>query len=403
MLHKAKSNPLTQLALVGLLLVTILGGSCKKENITPVVSNRDYDTSLGIEQAPASLGSVYVNNFDAYTKVIAPNGGAIHIVAQTQVTNEQIVRCRNILVYYLTDLPGSVYGADKSAVANKMADNNAVLTLKNGRDDGANNVDAPGQSLFEEEIQLEGHTWYMNQDFNNHRDAAFEEILHFVHDNGIGVDGPNSLPGALPAFQAEIRAAQQNALNNSLWGLGAAGWINELSNENSLSQEYLAAVIDVFYGLWGADNENTDTGMGGLYVAKTRSDISTEDPMGSALMEDKFFHSYLTYNARIDANLNGNFSLRFDNAKPYTHHSRYLKDITLLGNNDNSVTVNELDNDITGNAGNNTIIFSGASTEYAIDTNSERTIVTDNIANRDGMNRLSMVEQLQFSDQTIEL
>ena len=30
-----------------------------------------------------------------------------------------------------------------------------------------------------------------------------------------------------------------------------ASWVAELTQENSLSQEYLAAVIDAYYGLWG--------------------------------------------------------------------------------------------------------------------------------------------------------
>ncbi len=245
---------------------------------------------------------------------------------------------------------------------------------------------------------VQGHSWYMNQNYT-HRDAAFEEILHFVHDNGIGVDGANTMPGALPKYQAEIRKAQQNALNNKLWGIGTeASQIKEWADENSLTQEYLASVVDSYYGLWGAWKESNTNGMWGGYIGKARADMKTDDPMGYALMNNKFFHSYLTYNARIDASLNGNFSLKFDQSKPYTHHSRYLKDVTLLGTNDNSVTVNELDNNITGNAGVNTVIFSGKSSEYKITTNQNQTIVTDTISGRDGTNTLTDIEKLQFAD-----
>lgn len=358
--------------------------------------------SQGIGPVPTSLGSQYTSNFDRYTKVTAPNGRAIHIVAQTNITDEQIIRCRSILEHYLRNYPGSTYGHDKSAVANKMADNNAVLLLLNGSDDGQNPVRAPGQALYQNEIQVEGHTWYVNQDYT-HRDAAFEEILHLVHDFGIGVDGPNSSPGALPAYQAEIRAAQQHALTNNLWGFGDAQWITELTAENSLSQEYLAAVIDSYYGLWGAWTESTTYGMGGIYVAKTREEIVGEDPMGQQLLDNKFFHPYLTYNARIDAGFTGTFWLKFNTSIGYTHHSRYLKDITLLGNNNVNVQINEWDNDITGNAGTNTTIFSGSRDEYTINTSSGITIVTDTIANRDGRNTLRNIEKLQFSDQTIDL
>ncbi len=367
------------------------------------LSNTTKDNGISTE-IPSDLGSVYTQNFNRYTKVTTPNGGSIHIVAQSNLTDEQIIRCRSVLEFYLTNYPGSEYGVDKSAVANKMVENGAILCLLNGQDDGSNPVgnQVTGQPLYQNEIQVEGGAWYMNQDYE-HRDATFEEILHFVHDNGIGIDGANGTQGALPAYQAEIRAAQQNALTNNLWGIGQEEWIAELTAENSLSQEYLAAVVDSYYGLWGAWTESSTHGMWGMYVGKTREDIETDDPMGYALMNNKFFHPYLTYNARIDASLNGNFSLKFDNSKPYTHHSRYLKDITLLGNNNNSVTVNELDNNITGNNGTNTVIFSGAYAEYSINVTAGVTTVADNTSNRDGVNTLSNIEKLQFTDTIIEL
>ena len=392
---------LSKLLIVAFLFFSLT--ACEIENITPATPGT-ANPELDIENViPSNLGSTYTSNFNRYTKVTTPNGGAIHIVAENLITDEQIVRCRSILQHFLTNLPSSQYGVDKSAVANKMAENGAILALLNGQDDGSNNVQVDGQPLYQNEIQIEGHSWYMNQDFTNHRDAAYEEILHLVHDYGIGVDGANSNSGAAPAYQAEIRVAQQNGLSNNLWGIGSADWIQELSAENSLSQEYLAAVVDSYYGLWGAWTESSTHGMWGLYVGKTRADILTDDPMGAAIMDNKFFHPYLTYNARIDASLNGNFSLKFDTSKPYTHHARYLKDVTLLGSNDNTVTVNELDNNITGNTGTNTVIFSGNSSEYTVTTENGSTTVTDNTANRDGTNTLSNIEKLQFADQTIDL
>ncbi len=121
------------------------------------------------------------------------------------------------------------------------------------------------------------------------------------------------------------------------------------------------------------------------------------------MITNKFFHPYLTYNARIDASLDGNFSLKFDNSKPYTHHSRYLKDITLSGKNNNTVTVNELDNHITGNSGINTVIFSGKSNKYKIEGDKTQATVTDMVVNRDGTNTLSNIEKLQFADKIIAL
>ena len=359
---------------------------------------------LGIENIiPSNLGKEYSANFNRYTKVVTPNGGKIHIVAQSNLTDEQIVRARSTLEHFLKNYPGSKYGNNKSELANKMAENGAILTLLNGQDDGNNPVEVNGQALFENEIQVEGHPWYINQDYNNHRDATYEEILHLVHDYGIGIDGHNSFPGAMPKYQSEIRQAQKNALSTNLWGIGADKWINELTHENSLTQEYLAALIDSYYGLWGGWTDSNTHGMWGIYVAKTRNEIFLEDPVGGEIMNNKFFHPYLTYNARIDSGFNGIFSLEFDSLKPYTNHSQYLKDITLLGNNDTSVYINQLDNNITGNKGTNTVIFNGNSSEYIIDITDIEISVTDKVSNRDGVNILKEIEKIKFTDQTIEL
>lgn len=359
---------------------------------------------LGIENIiPSNLGKEYSANFNRYTKVVTPNGGKIHIVAQSNLTDEQIVRTRSTLEHFLKNYPGSEYGDNKSELANKMAENGAILTLLNGQDDGNNPVEVNGQALFENEIQVEGHPWYINQDYNNHRDATYEEILHLVHDYGIGIDGHNSFPGAMPKYQSEIRQAQKNALSTNLWGIGADKWINELTDENSLTQEYLAALIDSYYGLWGGWTDSNTHGMWGIYVAKTRNEIFLEDPVGGEIMNNKFFHPYLTYNARIDSGFNGIFSLEFDSLKPYTNHSQYLKDITLLGNNDTAVYINQLDNNITGNKGTNTVIFNGNSSEYIIDITDIEISVTDKVSNRDGVNILKEIEKIKFTDQTIEL
>ena len=386
-----------------IILLSIIFSSCSNDSSIDQPMGK-ANPELRIENIiPNSLGKEYSNNFNRYTNVVTPNGGKIHIVAQSNLTDEQIVRARSTLEHFLENYPGSKYGSDKSELANKMSENGAILTLLNGQDDGNNPVEVNGQALFENEIQVEGHPWYINQEYNNHRDATYEEILHLVHDYGIGIDGHNSFPGAMPEYQSEIREAQKIALSNNLWGIDAERWINELIDENSLTQEYLAALIDSYYGLWGAWTDSNTHGMWGIYVAKTRDEILTEDPIGAEIMNNKFFHPHLTYNARIDSSFNGNFSLRFDSSKPYTNHSQYLKDITLLGSNDISVSINQLDNTITGNEGINTVIFSGNSSEYIINISDNKASVIDKISDRDGINILQNIEKLEFKDQTIEL
>ena len=388
-----------------LFIITIVLQSCTVNKPKQVHKQEKtfYNTELGITTVPKSLGKKYQQHFNRYTKVVAPNGKPIHIVIQNDVTDEQAVRCRSILEHYLKDYPGSKYGGDKSKVANKMTENNAVLALMNGQDDGTNDIQVNAQPLYKNEIQVEGHSWYINQNYK-HRDAAYEEILHFVHDNGIGVDGPNTLPGAAPEFQKDVRQAQKNGLKNKLWANDERmkKWVEEISAENSLSQEYLASVIDTYYGLWGAFKKR-EGGMWGFYAPKLRKDLKDKDPEAYKLMKNTFFHSYLTYNARIDKGFKGDFSLKFNEKVPYTHHSQYLKDVTLLGSNNTNVVVNQLDNDITGNKGINTIIFSGNYEDYNVINEDGEVTVIDRIASRDGKNTIRNIEKIQFSNKTIEL
>ena len=391
-----------------------------------------YDISgsaNGIIAMPYTQG--LYSTFTKYTKIQAPNGQAIHFVAQNALTDAQIVRARNILQFYLTNVPGSQYGSDKTAVINAMGTNEATLMLLNGADgSGANPPEiATGQTLYQNELPVEGDSWYITNNYT-HRDAAFEEILHMMHDYGIGVDtnGTPSTIGALPAYQAEIRAAQDNADNNfAIWPIGetiTGGWYAELAAENSLSQEYLASVVDSYYGLWEAWNEagnpaSATTGMWGLYIAKTRAEEQTEDPMGYALMP-KYFSPFININFDIDPTFTGIFNMTRTPAQPYTYKSQYLQDITLTGTNASGIKGNAQPNVLNGNDSNNTIegaagndtvdckggtgdkvIFTGSRAEYTITVNSGIITIQDNTANRDGTDTATNCEILKFVDQEV--
>lgn len=382
----------------------------------------------GVIPLPSNVPTAYSNaGMVKYTKIATPNGQAIHFVAQDQLTDAQIVRARNILEFYLTNIPNTVYGMDKSVVMNQMGENNALLLLLNGADGQGNEPNLPGQYLFEDEIAVEGHDWYINNNYD-HRDAAFEEILHLMHDTGFGVDGPNSFPGALPDYQMEIRAAQENANANnfSIWPIGAGGanpdvqnWFDELSDENSLSQEYLASVIDVYYGLWGAWTD-APGGMWGIYVAKTRDEIETLDPMGWNLLP-KYFSPMININMDIDPSFNGSFVMFFDDSHPYTHKSQYLQHCTLTGTNSSNLIGNDEYNRLVGNDANNSLEggkgndkldgaggndiakFTGNYNEYTIQSDGVMTIVRDNILERDGTDTLWNIEVMEYADQNIDI
>lgn len=375
---------------------------------TPPVTTSPFSVSE-IAPIPNTFPRVVRRNFNRYTQITVPNGKAITIYAQNKISDAQIIQARNTLVFWLTNVPHSLYGTDKTAVANQMADNEATLMLLNGSDGDSNPPNLNAQPLYETELVVPGSVAYINNDYEKHRDATFEEILHMVHDTGIGVDGRNTQAGALPAFQSKIRAATNNAIANNyqIWPTTVAhesdtrNWFNELRRENSLTQEYLAAVIDSYYGLWGAYDE-ANAGMWGMYVAKTRADIQSKDPMGWELMR-QFFSPYLTYNAQLDANFEGTFHMAFDATIPYTHKSQYLLYATLTGDKDSNLTGNAQDNHLTGNAGNNIldgqagndiVIYPRAKSNYTITKNDNGSISVVG----DGTDTLMNIETIQFSD-----
>jgi len=337
--------------------------------------------------------------FTKYTEVIAPNGKPITIIAQRGIRDIAVARCRNLLKFYLTNVPHSKYGSDKTAVANTMANNNAMLMMPEGRHREGREPDIHAQPQYESETPVDGSRWYIQNDWE-HRDAAFEEIFHLVHDTGIGTD----FPGALPEYQKELKTEAIRSLKDGRWGIPidphVQEWIEELREENSLAQEYIASVIDSYYGLWGAFDE-APGGMWGLYIAKTRDEIKEKDPMGHELLESFLPPMMVGYESLIDSNFSGTFSMQFNEELPYTHKSQYYVDVTLTGSKDTNVLGNIADNTFRGNKGNNTIdggeghdtvLFKGKRSEYEIEGNT----VKDTVADRDGTDTLISIEEVTF-------
>lgn len=339
--------------LIAAALLAFLGGQVQAQSVT----NSNYvaypDPSL-ISRDLSDLSRVLRRNYSKYIAYMAPNGGTIPLVATDDVTDEQLLRAYNILDFFLTDVPGTRFGADKSVIANQMADSGATLVMPGGRDG-----DSPirkralqGQPLYALEFPVEGSVPYLTNDYDQ-RDAGFEEIFHIVHDHGIGTKFNT---GALSdSFQVEFAAATQAALDSGLWGAleEAQGWIKELTEEGSLQQEYAAAIIDSYYGYWGGWSE-APGGMWGNYVPKTRSEVVAADPTGITLIRE-FLPENITYMARIDPSFEGTFEMQFDESQPYTHKSQYILNARLLGTLPSGLNGNDQDNILMGNEGDNVI------------------------------------------------
>jgi hypothetical protein len=368
---------------------------------SPTASLLPFD----IEPIPETARRLRRAGFTKQTAVIAPNGKPIRIVAQAGVRDIAVARARNLLRFFLTDVPGSQYGADKTAVANAMADNRAMLMMPEGAHREGREPRIEAQPLYEDETPVDGSRWYLRNDWD-HRDAGFEEIFHLVHDAGIGT----YQPGALARYQQELDTEARAAIADGRWGIPidphVGDWIEELEAEDSLAQEYIASVIDTYYGLWAAFDE-APGGMWGIYVAKTRDELDSKDPRGKALLEaflPKMMHGY---EALIDPDFTGEFSLAFDAMQPYTHKSRYYVDATLTGDANSGLYGNDQDNVLRGNRGNNTLrggngqdtaVFTGPRAQYTVRPDGQSVLVQDRMQERDGTDTLQSIELLRFAD-----
>ena len=381
----------------------------------------DIDISIspdGIVPLPENTPSMFTDVFVKYTKIIAPNGKPIHFLIQDAWSHDKILKVRNIMEYILTDYPGSRFGHKKAAVANAMADRKATMVLLNSSDEARNAnfdrnaTDLALQGLWENETTAEG-----TEDYMNHitRDAAYEEVLHLVQDQGIMY--------ALPKFQKEITAAHA--------GYRDAGKYTPPPSHN-VPNEYFAQQLDIFLDLWVIQPKKWEgrvlqpgempegTAHWGQNVANSRARLMEADPVGYELVSG-YFHPYLTYMPILPLVFEGTFSIEFNPRLIYTYKSQHLMNVKLSGSKNASLTGNDSDNVLIGNEGNNiikggkgndqlvggdgddTAIFSGPEGAYIITILDGFTVVRDMRVNVDGMDNLISIEILQFSDKKVKL
>lgn len=74
-------------------LTNIVGLYCQES--APATTNAGVaavSTDIIETHIPTSLGRLYTNHFNRYVKYTAPNGKPIHLVAQHNITDEQLLR-----------------------------------------------------------------------------------------------------------------------------------------------------------------------------------------------------------------------------------------------------------------------------------------------------------------------
>jgi hypothetical protein len=370
------------------------------------------DTSaspLGVVPLPEELGKTLNGLFSKYTKHMAPNGKPIHIFAQSEVSDLQVVRAREILKYHLTDAPGTQYGSDKTALANRMADVRATLMYTDTEIKSfamrpiLRSSELRLQDLYATESPVEGCYEYIHNEGRPGerftRDASYEEIMHLVHAKG--------LEDVLPDYHQEIVEAEKAAIEAGIYKYGRPA-----------PHEYIITGFDIYFGLWDHNPQENGGSFGEEYPYNTKEEMKAGDPALYDLVE-KFWPKYLTYKAYIDPSYEGTFSTVRDENLPYTFKSQHLVNIILTGSKNTNILGNDLDNSLTGNDGDNVITggkgndiikggagedtaqFSGNSSEYKITKSDGKTVVTDTVPDRDGTDELIDIEVLKFKDKEI--
>jgi len=365
------------------------------DEVVSTLQNIDISNGeLGVVELPITVASNIRTEFKWYTKITAPNGKPIHFLAQDGWTIEKVAYTRTVMEHYLTNVQNIVFGK-KDAVANKIGNNNSAMTMYNT--EVGTNRSVTGQDLQANETVAIGSPEYLDLSVRN---AALEEILHFVHDYG--------LTPVYSGFQSMLSDATVNAMNNQLfipWSmLPVADYDNEL----------LAAYNDAYWGTMEHRENNTP------YLFKSREACSSGDPLTTSLM-NSFQTEYFASILYISASFSGTFFLTKQSDLPYTNQSQYYKDMQLLGANHTNLIGNRYHNNFIGNTGNNEFtgykgndiidgnegvdkaIYSGNYSQYTINTQNGITTISDNVQHRDGIDILSNIEHVQFSDQTIDL
>lgn len=379
---------------LALLVCVFVFTSCEKDPEEVLTGTLE---GINISNATNGIAELTTENglfdqiFDKYTSVKAANGKVVHIVAQNGVSDEQIMRARQILSFFTEEVDGVSNGA-KAAMLDAMADAKATLTIFNTEADATANfpkLENTGyafQDLYATEIFAEGSDDYLNNPSGT-RDATLEEVLHLVQQYGIA--------NASPDFMTEIETVAKAAKAEGFW---TSDQMAEWEAEGSLGLEYFATIVEVYYGMWAHESD----AFYGEYDFNTRTALAAGDPAGLALIE-AFLPEALTYESTLSEDFNGTFSMAFEASESYTNKSQYLTKLTLQGTNNVNIKGNNLDNIIKGNDGENIAIFRGSFTDYNISNENGVVVVADNVAGRDGTDTMMGIEKLQFGTQIIDL
>ncbi|WP_064601672.1 hypothetical protein [Photobacterium sp. J15] len=197
-----------------------------------------------------------------------------------QNSEAKVAHVKKIMVYYLNHLPAEITKA--------ISDSNATMAFFYDEDWSDRAGDFMEENYrFQDLFSTETTTTDTDHDKDylaNKRDAAFEEILHFVHDYGImnyAIAHPTS---QWAAMQKELDTLNEKAIRSgNYYPNGKVSTIAEADlDAESYDQEYLAYALYAYYDI---NNKNFAASES---KSSTYADLTTNDPDMVKFL-DKYF------------------------------------------------------------------------------------------------------------------
>lgn len=418
---------------LGLALLCLLAPACvgnseggqTSPNTTPVdqgpaAALNGIDTDAdgdgdGIVDLPPTVPALIHDVFTRYTIVETPNGGRVHVLAQSGVDDSRLRRVREVMRQHLTNVPGTSQGADKTDVANAMSNRGATFVIF--RDPASANPSIPAVAAFlaafgerawgliANAVVLEGSPAYLAA--SPAIDNTFGATAVLVHRAGFAFARPQHFAAARALMEAATAAAMFTPPASFPVADRDDAWVGLL--------------LDVHSGVWGHDPlGNGRAGTTASYAFHRRDAMAAGDAAGLAWIEAFFAPSH-GFAALIEPSFTGNFDCLLRANLPYTNRSQYLRDLELQGTNAAEIFAAREPSRLVGNAGNNnlkgrggndqlfggagidTAVYDGPRADYTITNVGGMVTVTDTQSARDGTDQLVGFERLQFSDQGLNL
>tara|TARA_Y100000034_G_scaffold97326_1_gene118825 strand:+ start:2389 stop:5856 length:3468 start_codon:yes stop_codon:yes gene_type:complete len=236
----------------------------------------------GIVALPLGIHPAYIEVFDKYTKITAPNKKAIHIMIQNNVDELEAVYLREVLSKMLQDNPGTFYGADKSNITNGMANNSVIIGIFNNQTEEESSDAQFLSGEFNLNIAtINQNDIYINGFLNtNETIATLSEALYRygIYENNSAIKTALNLARiqaeGIDSFKPDIPDYISQAQKDNMESI----FHPDTTDDEAKNIRYFALGSEVYYGLWEHDPNGDGTSGNNEYSITSRSQMQSEDP-----------------------------------------------------------------------------------------------------------------------------